>query len=640
MTINATAKVAAVAAGLAMASSMLSFATFAHAADACSVGTVNLTVGSTGDAVKCLQETLIAGKYLVMPAGVTTGTFGPLTKSAVMKWQAEKGISPAAGYFGPISRAAFTGVAGGTTGGSCATPFDPITGKPCGTTPTTPSNLSGTDGTISDYTLIGSLNNEEVAEGKTDVKVYGADVEASKDGDIALKSIKVVFDGSSNVGDASKRLNRYIDSVDVMLGSTKIGSASADDFTKGSEGVYSKTIALSGNTTIKADATGKLYLAVNAQDTIDSADASTDANWNVAVDSVRYVDGSGVYTTDSGDTVDTSSVDIDFVDYATASDTEFKVATASDSPKKGIVMVDDNSSTDNVVLLKGKITLKGDSDVLVDELPVNFDTADSGWDLDEILSSVTLKIDGEEYTESTIPGSAEDDILFNNLDLTVGAGDSIDFEVLADINSVEDFGEGAMIRARMTNDNLVGADMENDQGDQVPDGDRTGSATGEYQELRTEGIGLTFVSASTDVAAGNSPSDDLGTFVIKFKVTAFGNTVYVSSLADSKLSGVTTGKTSVVVDRSGTATVGGTSVTLANITDNDMNAAGLYEIEEGTSETFEVTTTVQLPAAGDAGQYRASLGGVSWSTSSTDATPDNAYTSNLTSFKTSYRGLN
>ena len=150
------------------------------------------------------------------------------------------------------------------------------------------------------------------------------------------------------------------------------------------------------------------------------------------------------------------------------------------------------------------------------------------------------------------------------------------------------------------------------------------------------------ISSSVAATTGQSANDDLGTFTIKYSVTAFGDTAYVSSLADAALiaSGVTTGKTTVFVDRAGTATVGGISVTLTNSTDTTLNAAGLYQIQDGETNNFELTTTVQLPTAGAAGQFRAALGGVSWSNSDTDATPDNKYTSNLDSFKTVYYGLN
>ncbi|MEK7193217.1 MAG: peptidoglycan-binding protein [Patescibacteria group bacterium] len=69
--------------------------------------TRNLTVGSKGADVTALQQILINGGYLK----ITTATayFGSLTKAALAAWQSANGISPAVGYFGPISRAAIGG---------------------------------------------------------------------------------------------------------------------------------------------------------------------------------------------------------------------------------------------------------------------------------------------------------------------------------------------------------------------------------------------------------------------------------------------------------------------------------------------------------------------------------------------------
>lgn len=58
--------------------------------------TRNLTIGSRGEDVACLQRFL-----KVYPS---SGFFGALTKQAVSKWQVDNGIVPASGYFGPLTR--------------------------------------------------------------------------------------------------------------------------------------------------------------------------------------------------------------------------------------------------------------------------------------------------------------------------------------------------------------------------------------------------------------------------------------------------------------------------------------------------------------------------------------------------------
>ncbi len=64
--------------------------------------TQNLTVGSRGDDVVALQQVLIGGGYLKISEPTTY--FGLLTKAALAAWQKDNSISPASGYFGPVTR--------------------------------------------------------------------------------------------------------------------------------------------------------------------------------------------------------------------------------------------------------------------------------------------------------------------------------------------------------------------------------------------------------------------------------------------------------------------------------------------------------------------------------------------------------
>jgi peptidoglycan hydrolase-like protein with peptidoglycan-binding domain len=69
----------------------------------CSV-TRDLSVGSRGEDVECLQHHLMEDGFLKI--GGATGYFGAMTKAAVIEWQKKRGIN-ASGYFGSISRASF-----------------------------------------------------------------------------------------------------------------------------------------------------------------------------------------------------------------------------------------------------------------------------------------------------------------------------------------------------------------------------------------------------------------------------------------------------------------------------------------------------------------------------------------------------
>jgi hypothetical protein len=79
--------------------------------------TRDLQVGSVGADVKMLQQWLNANGYTVAMSGagsmgMETTTFGPATRAALIKFQIAKGITPAAGYFGPRTMAAIAAMGG------------------------------------------------------------------------------------------------------------------------------------------------------------------------------------------------------------------------------------------------------------------------------------------------------------------------------------------------------------------------------------------------------------------------------------------------------------------------------------------------------------------------------------------------
>src|SRR3989344_6829774 len=111
------AQINALLAQITQLQSQLASAGGSSVTTACSF-TVDLTIGSKGAALKCLQQYLNGAGFQVAASGVgspgnETSYFGNLTKNAVAKWQAANGVAPAVGYFGPISRAKYVAVSGG-----------------------------------------------------------------------------------------------------------------------------------------------------------------------------------------------------------------------------------------------------------------------------------------------------------------------------------------------------------------------------------------------------------------------------------------------------------------------------------------------------------------------------------------------
>ena len=177
----------------------------------------NLTIGSRGADVTALQQMLVAGGYLEMPAGVDYGYFGHLTEAAVARWQAANNISPAVGYFGPISRAHANAMAP-------TTPTTPTTPE----TPTTPA-LDGTDGSLvvsnGTYVSMGQTFKKGVTQNIMDARLQATggsvvvdrvDVQFSERPWLTLN--KLVLKTSSGTVLAEKVLTGPADVTEISVG--------------------------------------------------------------------------------------------------------------------------------------------------------------------------------------------------------------------------------------------------------------------------------------------------------------------------------------------------------------------------------------------------------------------------------------
>src|SRR3989344_6410908 len=237
----------------------------------------NLTVGSTGPEVMALQNFLI-GKGESIPAGAT-GTFGAQTKAALASFQMKNAITPAVGYFGPLTRAKVNAM---------GTVVTPTPGTP---TPTPGStSLKGGAGSVSDYTLVSGLNNEKVGEDEEDVEVYGLDIEADDESDIEITAIKAVF----NEGTAGSDFEDYATEVSVWLDGDEVGRVDADTFT--SENSWTRTISLDSGAIIRAGDTGRLTIAVSGISNLDTNDAAD--TWTIDPSQIRFVDARGDSTSE------------------------------------------------------------------------------------------------------------------------------------------------------------------------------------------------------------------------------------------------------------------------------------------------------------------------------------------------------
>jgi len=687
----------------------------ASVAQAYDFGTTTLKVGSSGPYVVTLQ-TLVGA--------TADGSFGPLTQAKVMAWQANNGLT-ADGVFGPVSKAkanaggtvvTVTGCPAGalfnsmtgtlcsattlpagctstvgyssTTGLSCAgtvvtypagctstAGFSTTTGLSCGTAAVVTGAVAGTSGEIADINQLSQYNAEEVGSGSENIKVLGFDVEASADGDITINTLKLTFDSTGNDAGDSDRLIDYLTNVYVWQGSTKIASMSTANFNKDSTGVYSKTFTLS-NSVVKASKIEKFYVSVDAVVNLDSGDIAGATEWSVAINNLRYTDGLGITTTvDSADGLLAGNMDydaagdgvnIEFVTFSTAADTELKIS-ADSTPVAQVVKVSATAQTDDVVLLKGKMKLLGTSDVWLDELPITLTT--TGDSISALTANVTLTIDGKKFTESTgancvletalwvgadnCDATTTAGILFDNLNLDIIAGSTIYFTVSADMNDINndgvaatDFDEGDTLLASLTGTVTTGGRasmvVENSQGESLTDvTERTGSAVGYAQTLRSTGITVVLVGTPTiTVTKGLTTAPDLATGSITFDVTAFGGDMYVDGTKPT-LAGTNSADVDITPGTGGTGTQDAViaSSTSATMT-GTINTTARFAVLEGITERFTITSVITPTVAG--GLYSVALTSLPYGSADADVTDALVttgtaaweYTTGLDDFKT------
>ena len=624
----------------------------AKAAD-CSMGNMTLKQGMKGAEVTCLQTALN-----VSPA---TGYFGNMTLAAVKAFQANKGLVTD-GKVGNATKAAI--VAGGvvvpptqalcpngmTLASNCTTlpgstpsealcPNGMTLASNCTTLPGNTHPVTNGVGTVDSYSLISSLSNEEVGEGMSDVKVYGLEVEAGEGSDLTLTAAKLVF----NEGTAASNFRDYADEVSVWLGSTKVGTVDSDKFTDDNNWTY--TVALS-NAKILAGAKGQLYVAITGISNLDSNDATD--TWTLDITSVRWTDGVGAMVSEDPST---GTRTFSFESSAVAANTEFKISADDENVNDAhVIDVHATDDTNNVSVLSFKVKIEGTSDVMLKDLPVNFDVTGAA-NVDDMVNGLTLFMNGSEVSTSNMStdcveagGScsgvgADETYVFHDIDTKLEGGKTYNFLVKADFVSIADaLDAGDTLAANFgeTQTDLSNFDAEDSTGTNLVDADKTGTVTGSASEVRDVGFNAKLVGTPTavishtgDIVGSGAGDDDQATFTITFDVTAFGGDIYLDGTSPSltgagaitDLSLVTTGTvalTSAVLTSPSGATMTGT-----------INADSRFLVEEGQTERFMITVISTVSADG---LTHLKLDDIVYAL--TDVTGTTSYTFNLDDFKT------
>ncbi len=547
--------------------------------------TRDLTLGSTGADVIELQTWLEMKGMLMIPAGVSKGYFGALTQSALARYQASVGISPAVGYFGPITRAKVA----------------------MDTTPVTPPANGGDDDddsdTDNDDDLSGgeaSLEQFDLSSGDDSDVEEGASAEIAKiefdveDGDVSIDRVDLALVADS--GNEEEDPWDSFDSLRLLVDGEEIGEtdlSDEDNYLDEDDG----TIRISGiDHIVREGETVNIMIEITAQNSVDGADADA-ADWTISVDGtqgIRVTDAEGIqqYTGSASD-------EVDFTIEVEGDGEELNVSSSNDDPESETLEVMDDGKSDPASIFVFDLEAE-ESDIEIDTVLIEIETGTE--DVIDVVSEFTLEIDGEEFDDwsfvdnddgATTTATIEFDI---DSDYTLDADSEVAVVLIAEFkaaNGTNFATSGETIQASIETGAIDGEGADDVTSD--------GSATGDEHTLAIAGLTAELSSKESDTSGDN---DTVGEYTFVVDITAFEEEAFVE-LAASR--GTTTnsdvGFSVAIFDGSNALVTTGTT-TFSVTADEDEDNNNFVEI--GSEDTVQFTVEVFFDAA-TSGTYRAQL---------------------------------
>ncbi len=564
--------------------------------------TRDLTVGSTGDDVTCLQNALITKGMLNIPSA--TGYFGNLTKNAVASWQASAGVTPTLGYFGPKSRAAFVAMGGGSV-----TP-PPMTGALCPNGMTLASNCSVAPGAVapalcpngmtlvsnctvapggtvpgpvviggaSDGVLVsGTISLESTPSNGTDVKKGDVNMPIAKwkikvsGSDGVLKQFGIQTTNRSWLYWSSARL---VDSTGAVIAEKT--NLSASDFSEVTAGSDYRLIFGNLNKGLAKGVDNFVTLQVSTYSSTDRTAASGLVVSQVS-NSVVVGDANDNYTYSDGDISDRTW---DFI-AATAGNIVPSISVTS--PLTRSVKVSNTGTTPNVDLLT--FNMKAENrDAKVESLTFTINTSGSTAGATANLSGANAPLATslfnsiDLYDGSTLiaSGSVGSSTTFTSLSINIplGTTKTLTLKAVAADSDSYALGVSASTTLAASTSGISGVDSNFDS--LTVSG---GTVTSNNTIFNTATANV--ASISTSIQPIENVADQVGV-TFKFSIAASGGAVYVSKTPATALA---TSSPSAYSAGNGTSTL--TTISVGGSTNSD--ASTYWTIDDGITREFIYT---------------------------------------------------
>jgi len=513
-----------------------------------------LTTGSTGADVTCLQNYLIGGGFGIS-AGAT-GYFGSQTASAVASWQAANGVTPAAGYFGPVSQAKYNALV-------ASNPSTP------GTDDSDDNDSSDLQGEADlDSAEISSADDDQVEEGAEDAEIAEFKVEF-KDGDAEISRLDVSISSTSvDSWDVLEEVSLWVDGDEVA----RMNADDKDDYLDEDRG----TLRFSGlDIVANEDEELTIVIAATIQNNIDSEDMG---DFNVSVDTIRFFDADGVATTDdsTGDLGSPVGETVEFTIEEAGFEDEILVKTSSEDPDATTLKVEDDSKSDWLTVFMFDLdTDDSINDIELDSVQVTLDLSAA---YNTVVDDAELVIDGTTIDDFTVGSTtaATTTLTFDvDGDVTIDAGDRVGAELKLRFKSLAV--EGTTVKA-----SIAGTPAGAVSGEGADDVDSTGGATGDTHTLRSAGLDVTLKSDSSSVTTADGNTNDYATYTLVLEVSAFDQDVFLST------NPATSTAWSLTDGAGNTVSAGTSTVVLTSSADEE---SGFFRIDEGSTETVTIKVT-------------------------------------------------
>jgi peptidoglycan hydrolase-like protein with peptidoglycan-binding domain len=596
--------------------------------------TMDLTTGSTGSQVTALQSWLISKGYSI-PAGAT-GYFGSQTTAALAAYQAANGISPAVGYFGPITRAHVNATGGSTTTTTTSTVagcvagamYSSTTGQACGTTTTTTTggstSLTGGEGSVNNFQTIGA-SNVTLGTGASQ-QVYGFQFQA---GGSDLNVSRIYFDIANIAATGTSRpwnifqtatLTNSSGQTVATLDATNQANYSEDGTVTDGPGVGNQIYRLdfeNVNQVVKMNSTQSYYLTFTTQGAFATNNAGGSYAVALANQGLRATDAMGLQEYSPSNTAvfgsASSGSTILVNNNATGSVT---LSTGSDNPQTTTLMANQNTSTQGVVLNTFTLDNTGSGSIELYTLPVIVTATGTAQTANLVQSLMLYQGSTLLDTESPVSGNGNvGTTTFKNLNVVIPAGTTDSFRIVANIQPVGGNNPAANGSGVTVTVPSNGADIEAAGGAILT---VSGASTGYPITFAVNGLSVasspSTATASATLASGGNGTQQTGTFTFVFNVTAFGQTIYVPSNP--------TAYTLNVIDQTANSATSTANVSSGITSTANRSGLGNFQVNSGQTATFTITAT--LSHGGNSHYYYATLNSLVYGVA--DSAPNTATT--------------